>query len=55
MENLLKIITQPDNIAILMMLIAVAVCTLSAVREMVKNDRLLKQGKKDEVYRRMTE
>ena len=54
MENLLKIITQPDNIAILFMLIAVVVCTFVSFREMWQNDRLIKAGKKEKIYERMT-
>ena len=54
MENFLRIITQPDNIAILLMLIAVSVCTAAACREIWINDRLIKAGKKDEIYKRMT-
>ena len=53
MHNLLEILTQPDNIAILVMLIATGVCTLVAFRQIRINDRLIKEGKKDEIYRRM--
>ncbi|MBI2082955.1 MAG: hypothetical protein HYT76_05245 [Deltaproteobacteria bacterium] len=53
MENFLKIITQPDNIAILIMMVAVIACTYTAFREIVRNDRLIKEGKKDEIYKRM--
>jgi hypothetical protein len=52
-KNLLEIISQPDNIAILIMLIATAVCTLVAFREIRINDRLIKEGKKEEIYQRM--
>lgn len=54
MENLIRIITQPDNIAIVVMLVAVTVCTAVAFREMWINDRLIQSGKKDEIYKRMT-
>lgn len=53
MENFFKIITQPDNVAIVLMLIAVIVCTAAAFREIAANDRLIKKGKKDEIYKRM--
>lgn len=53
MENLLRIISQPDNIAILLMLIAVGVCTGTAFREIWINDRLIKEGKKEKIYERM--
>lgn len=54
MENFLKIISQPDNVAIVMMLIAIGVCTFAACREIWANDRCLKEGKKEEIYKRMT-
>lgn len=54
MHNLIKIATQPDNIAILIMLFSTIVCTLVAFREGRINDRLLKEGKKEEIYKRMT-
>ncbi len=54
MENFIHIITQPDNIAIVVMMIATVVCTGVAFREMWINDKLIKDGKKDEVYKRMT-
>lgn len=53
MENFIKIITQPDNIAIVVMMVAVATCTLVAFREIRINDRLIKEGKKEEIYKRM--
>lgn len=54
MENLIHIITQPDNIAIVIMLIAVSVCTLVAFREIRINDRLIREGQKEKIYERMT-
>ena len=54
MKNLLEIISQPDNIAILIMLISTAFVTLIAFREMRINDRSIKEGKKGKVYERMT-
>lgn len=54
MKNLLEIISQPDNIAILIMLISTALCTLVAFREIRINDRLIKEGKKEKIYERMT-
>lgn len=53
MHNFLEIITQPDNIAIVIMLFATIVCTAVAFREIRINDRLIKSGKKDQVYERM--
>ncbi len=54
MHHFIHILTQPDNIAIVIMLIATAVCTLVSFREIWVNDRLIKEGKKDEIYKRMT-
>lgn len=54
MENILRIITQPDNIAILVMLIAVIACTVVAFREAMINDRFIKKGEKEKIYERMT-
>lgn len=54
MENFIKIATQPDNIAILVMLVATISCTLVAFRESRINDRLIKEGKKEKIYERMT-
>ena len=53
MHNLLKIITEPDNIAILIMLVSVTTCTLMAFREIWINDRLIKSDQKSKVYERM--
>lgn len=53
MENLITIITQPDNIAILIMLGWTIACTAIAFREIRINDRLIKAGKKAEIYTRM--
>ena len=55
MENFLKIISTPDNIAILIMLgLVISVCVM-AYREIRANDKLIAAGKKDEVYKRMCE
>lgn len=54
MHNLLEIITQPDNIAIIIMLVSIAVCALMALREIRANDRLIKEGHKEKIYERMT-
>jgi hypothetical protein len=54
MENFIHIITQPDNIAIVVMLVATVVCTAAAFREIRINDKLIKSGKKDQIYERMT-
>ncbi len=53
LKNLLEIITQPDNIAIVIMLVSTITCTLLAFREIRINDRFIKDGKKEEIYKRM--
>lgn len=53
MHNLIEILTQPDNIAIVVMLVATIACTLVAFREIRINDRFIKEGKKEKVYERM--
>jgi uncharacterized membrane protein YwzB len=53
MHNFLEIISQPDNIAIIVMMVSTIVCTTFAFREIRINDRLIKSGKKDQVYERM--
>jgi methanogenic corrinoid protein MtbC1 len=54
MHNFLEIISEPDNIAILIMMAATITCTLVAFREIRINDRLIKEGKKEKIYERMT-
>lgn len=55
MENFLKILTVPDNIPIVIMLVTIIFLTWLSFREARKNDKLIEEGKKDQVYRRMVE
>lgn len=55
MHHLFEILTEPDNIAIVIMLVSTILCTLMAFREMRINDRLIKEGKKEKIYERMTQ
>jgi hypothetical protein len=55
MENFLKIVSVPDNIPIIIMLIAVIYLTWVSFSEARKNDKLIEEGKRDQVYRRMVE
>jgi hypothetical protein len=55
MENFLKIVTLPDNIPIIIMLVSVIYLTWLAFSEARKNDKLIDEGKRDQVYRRMVE
>ncbi|MFQ5444668.1 MAG: hypothetical protein ACE5EK_08640 [Nitrospinales bacterium] len=49
LQNFLLIATKPDNIPIGAMLIFVAFVFWVAIKQMVKHDRLIKEGKKDKV------
>ena len=53
LQNFLLIATKPDNIPIGAMLGFVAFVLWIAIREMVKNDRLIRQGKKEKIYEEM--
>jgi hypothetical protein len=54
-ENFLKIASVPDNIPIILMLVSVIFLTWLAFREARRNDKLIEEGKRDQVYRRMIE
>jgi hypothetical protein len=53
MESFLKIVTQPDNIAVVFLFVAAATVTFVALREARKNDRLIDAGTKDKLVERM--
>ena len=53
LENFLLIATKPDNIPIGTMLLFVAWVFWVAVRQMVKHDRLIKEGKKEKIWDEM--
>jgi hypothetical protein len=55
MEHFLKIVSVPDNIPIIIMLVSVIYLTVLAFREARKNDKLIEEGKRDQIYRRMIE
>ena len=55
MENFLKILTKPDNIPIAVMLVIVIALTIWVLRDALRNDRLIAEGKFDEVKRLMDE
>lgn len=48
-HNFLEILTKPDNIPIVGMLLLVLFFTWIGLRQAFKNDRLIEEGKKDEV------
>ncbi|MFQ5672280.1 MAG: hypothetical protein ACE5G9_04235 [Nitrospinales bacterium] len=53
LENFLLIATKPDNIPIGAMLGFVAFVFWIAIRQMVRHDKLIKEGKKEKVYDEM--
>ncbi len=55
MEHFIAIVTKGDNIPIVGMLLAVFFLTWVALSEARKNDRLIKEGKKEEIGKRMRE
>jgi hypothetical protein len=55
LENLGLILTKPDNVPILIMIAIIGFCTYIAIRDGLKNDRLIKQGRKQEILKSMQE
>ena len=53
MENFLLILTKPDNIPIAFMIPLVAFFVWLAISQGLRHDRLIKRGKKDDVYDEM--
>lgn len=53
LHNFLEIVTKPDNIPIVGMLILVIFFTWLGMKEAVKNDKLAEQGKEDEIPKEM--
>ena len=53
LENFLLIATKPDNIPIGAMLFFVGFVFWIAIKQMVKNDRLIKTGKKEKIWDEM--
>jgi hypothetical protein len=52
-ENFLAILTKPDNIPIVAMLLLVLFFTWLGIRQGLKNDRLADEGKEDEILDEM--
>jgi hypothetical protein len=53
LQYFLEILTKPDNIPIAAMLILVIFFTWLGMREAFKNDKLIEDGKEDEIPDRM--
>lgn len=54
-DNFLGILTVPDNVPIIIMLASVIFLTWLSFREARLNDKLIDEGKKEQIYRRMVE
>lgn len=48
-QNFLEILTKPDNIPIVGMLLLVLFFTWLGLKQAVKNDKLIEEGKEDEI------
>ena len=53
LQNFLQIVTKPDNIPIVGMLLLVIFFTWLGLREAFKHDRLIEEGKEDEIPNEM--
>ena len=53
LQNFLEIVTKPDNIPIVGMLILVVFFTWLGMREALKNDKLVEEGREDEIPNEM--
>ena len=53
LQNFLSIVTKPDNIPIVAMLILVIFFTWLGLREALKHDKLIEEGKEDEIPHEM--
>jgi hypothetical protein len=53
LQNFLTIVTKPDNIPIVGMLLLVIFFSWLGLREAFKHDKLIEQGKEDEIPKEM--
>jgi len=53
LQNFLEIVTKPDNIPIVGMLILVIFFTWLGMKEALKNDKLVEEGREDEIPNEM--
>ena len=53
LQNFLSIVTKPDNIPIVGMLILVIFFSWIGLRQAFKNDKLVEQGKEDQIPNEM--
>jgi hypothetical protein len=54
-ENLGLILSKPDNVPILLMIFIFGFFTYMAIRDGLKHDRLIKQGRKQDILKSMQE
>jgi hypothetical protein len=54
-DNLSLILTKPDNVPILMMIVMFSFFTYMALRDGFRNDRLIKAGRKQDILKSMQE
>ncbi|HEX9446309.1 MAG TPA: hypothetical protein VGA73_19485 [Candidatus Binatia bacterium] len=53
LHNFLEIVTKPDNIPIVGMLLLVLFFTWVGMRQAFRNDKLIEEGRKDEIPEEM--
>ena len=53
LQNFLEIVTKPDNIPIVGMLLLVLFFTWLGLKQAFRNDKLIEQGRKDEIPEEM--
>jgi hypothetical protein len=53
LHNFLEIVTKPDNIPIVAMLILVIFFTWLGLKEALKNDKLVEEGREDDIQKEM--
>lgn len=53
LHNFLEIVTKPDNIPIVGMLLLVLFFTWIGLKQAFRNDKLIEQGRKDEIPEEM--
>ena len=53
LHNFLEIVTKPDNIPIVGMLVLVLFFTWIGLKQAFRNDKLIEQGRKDEIPEEM--
>ncbi len=53
MQNLALILSRPDNVAILLLVVLVLAAAFLAIRQALAHDRLIKEGRSQDVLKRM--